>query len=68
MFDGLPGVLPKLLPPSVGGPKASNENGDPPAPEVEEEAPATERDPAPWGEAAATAEWGLLKEGAEGVG
>ena len=105
MFPGLPGVLVKLLPPSVGGPIAGNDNAPPPAlppgraarlaeldageapelPELdedddedvgvgddgeeEEEGPATERDPAPWGETAApTPDRGLLKVEAEGGG
>ena len=86
LFPGLPGVLPKLLPPSTGGTASANDNdGAPGAPgplepseteaspsgalepaeeEEEEEAPATVRDPAPWGAAAPSDEWSLLKEGA----
>lgn len=50
LFDGLPdldGALLRLLPPSVGGTPEANDNAS--AIEVEDEAPATVRDPAPWG-------------------
>lgn len=60
LFEGLPGVLPKLLPPSTGGTPAANDNAGPDEPGVpmlsapepapdDEEGPPTERDPAPWG-------------------
>jgi hypothetical protein len=61
LFDGLPGVLPRLLPPSVGGEPSANDNAAPNAlvePSEEEEAPPTVRDPAGWC---------LLEEGAARV-
>ena len=63
LFNGLPGVLPRLLPPSVGGPPSGNDNGGgplvaPTAPELpgDDEGPATVRDPAPWGAATPSTE------------
>lgn len=75
LFDGLPGVLPRLLPPSVGGEPSANDNAAPCGPELpgepdagdDDEAPVTVRDPAAWG-AAGNAEWATLKGGAERVG
>ena len=55
----LPGLAALVLPPSVGGPKAHNENGEPepPAlPEADDQAPPTVRDPAP-----PSAGWFLLE-------
>lgn len=51
LFEGLPGVLPRLLPPSVGGEPNANDNAGPVASTPgaigdEEEAPPTVRDPA----------------------
>lgn len=62
LFEGLPGVLPRLLPPSTGGTPSANDNDGaaPVAPEPptaldagdvadeDEEAPSTERDPSGW--------------------
>ena len=61
LFEGLPGVLPKLLPPSTGGEPSANDNAAPVGPVEpceDEEAPATVRDPA---------RWCLLEEGAARV-
>jgi hypothetical protein len=51
LFEGLPGVLPRLLPPSTGGTPASNDNAEPSTaiePCAEEDAPPTVRDPMQW--------------------
>jgi hypothetical protein len=80
LFEGLPGVLPKLLPPSSGGAPAANDNAglDAPAapalpavevdsPVEDDEAPETVRDPAPGGADAAPGEgWYTLQEGPKG--
>jgi hypothetical protein len=70
-------LIPHLLPPSSGGTASvSNDNdgeahseltGEADEEGQEDDVPATVRDPQPWGDAAPTAEWCLLEEGAERV-